>query len=202
MTSTRQLILDYLDGKQSGTAPEIARAINLTAANVRHHLSILLKEGVIEAVGEHHTRQRGRPSLRYALSAHIHQHNLDQLTGVLLAELLSDLHAQEKTRALKLIAHRLADDQSIPENLSQRLFQAVQRLKDMHYDAHWEAHAEAPNIIFGFCPYAGILAEHPELCEMDAHLIEALLGRPAQLVDKMAKDDRGSTYCRFIIQKT
>ncbi|MGW8250024.1 MAG: helix-turn-helix domain-containing protein, partial [Anaerolineales bacterium] len=104
MTSTRQLILDYLGTKQTGTAPEVARATNMTAANVRHHLSILLDEGVIEAVGEHHTKQRGRPSQLYALSKHTRQHNLDQLSHALLVGLLSDRTPQERTRSLKNIA--------------------------------------------------------------------------------------------------
>jgi predicted ArsR family transcriptional regulator len=201
MTSTRQLILDYLNSKQIGTAPELARAIKMTTANARHHLSILLKEGAVAVVGEHHTKDRGRPSLLYALSTHTHQHNLDRLSDALLTDLLSNESPQEIKLTLKRIARRLLRDHEIKASLPQRLYQAVRRLNDMQYNARWEAHVEAPTIIFGFCPYAGILAEHPEMCELDTHLIQELLGRPALQVDKLANDERGATYCRFIIQE-
>ena len=201
VTSTRHLILDYLASKQIGAAPEIARAINMTSANVRHHLSILLDEGAIVVIGERLTKGRGRPSLLYAVSHHSHQHNLDRLASVLLEDMLINSASEELPIALRRIAKRLLGDYEFSASLTQRLYQAILRLNEMHYNAHWEAHAEAPYLIFGFCPYARIIAEHPELCELDVHLIEALLGRPARQVDKLTKDERGATFCRFMIQE-
>jgi predicted ArsR family transcriptional regulator len=193
--------MDYLGSKQIGTAPGIARALNITAANVRHHLSILLEEGAIEIVGERRAGGRGRPSFLYALSGHTHQHNLDRLSSALLEELLSQNSNEEISLVLKRITKRLLKDYKISSALTQRLYQAVQRLNDMHYDARWEARAEAPFVILGFCPYASILHDHPELCELDGLLIEALLTRPVRQVDKLARDERGMTCCRFMIQE-
>jgi predicted ArsR family transcriptional regulator len=69
----------------------------------------------------------------------------------------------------------------------------------MRYQARWEAHADAPRLTLGHCPYAAILPEHPELCALDAALLETLLGAPATQVAKLARDGRGGMYCLFVI---
>jgi predicted ArsR family transcriptional regulator len=90
---------------------------------------------------------------------------------------------------------------SSPANLTQRLGLAVQRLNEMGYQARWEAHRDAPRLFLGHCPYLAILPEHPELCQMDAHLLENLLGVPASQVKKRAQDSRGARYCLFVAGK-
>jgi predicted ArsR family transcriptional regulator len=199
MANTRQLILEFLESKQIGTAPEIARAMNMTSANVRHHISILVDESAIVEIGTRRTKDRGRPSLLYALYGHARQHNLDQLSSALLDELLLGKTPDEATQVLKRLAGRLLDDNTYTSSLTQRLYKAILRLNEMHYDARWEAHADAPYLIFSFCPYAKILHSNPELCTLDSHLIEALLGRPARQIERLAEDERGATYCKFLI---
>ncbi len=201
MANTRQLIMEFLESKQIGTAPEIARAMNMTPANARHHISILVDEGAIVEIGTRRTKGRGRPSLLYAASSHARQHNLDQLSSALLDELLLGKTPDEAAQVLMRLAERLNDGSPYTSSLTQQLYKAILRLNEMHYDARWEAHADAPYLIFGFCPYANILPEHPELCVLDTHLIETLLARPTRQIDKLAKDERGAVYCRFLIGK-
>jgi predicted ArsR family transcriptional regulator len=85
--------------------------------------------------------------------------------------------------------------------MTQRLAKAVLRLNELGYQARWEAHSEAPHVILGHCPYALILPEHPELCQMDAHLLESLLGQPARQTKKLAVDSNGKHYCQFISER-
>jgi predicted ArsR family transcriptional regulator len=91
---------------------------------------------------------------------------------------------------------------SQPASLTHRLYQAIQRLNQMGYQARWEAHSEAPRLLLGHCPYAAILSKHPELCQMDAYLLEELMGVPADQIKKLAQDSRGARYCLFIARKT
>jgi predicted ArsR family transcriptional regulator len=73
----------------------------------------------------------------------------------------------------------------------------VEKLNQMNYHARWEAGAEGPRILFGHCPYAAIIARHPELCKMDASLLEELMGRSATQTSKIGRD--GSLLCVFVL---
>ena len=203
MKTTRQLILDYLERNHITSAAEISHTLDMTPANARHHLSTLLDQGVVQVVGQQPMRRRGRPTLLYALTAQASQHNLDQLSSALLAEILSYVPPEIRQDALKQIAVRLqGEEPSKTASLTQRLYQAVNRLNQMRYQSRWEARAEAPRLILGHCPYAMILPDNPELCLMDAYIIESLLGTSVLQVEKLAKDQRGALFCMFTVQKT
>ena len=198
MSSTRQLIVEYLENNRIASARDIGRTLRMTAANVRHHLSILSADGVVEVVGQRQQKHRGRPTLLYSLTSHTAQHNLDRLADALLQEMMME---QPTDRQLARLVRRLVRSQDDSTNLAQRLNHAVMQLNGMNYNAHWEAHADAPHLILGHCPYAKILPEHPELCRLDSLMIGTMLDATATHVDKLAKDNRGATFCRFIINQ-
>jgi predicted ArsR family transcriptional regulator len=199
MQNTRQRILDYLGAHKTVTAVELSHALHITAANVRHHLAILLEREQIEAAGERDPKGRGRPAKTYCLSQRARGENLDALAKALLKEGLDALEPREQENFLKRLALRLQGGTKAKGSLTQRLYQAVRRLNEMHYQSRWEAHAEAPHLIFEHCPYRSILPDHPELCRMDASLIEVMLDRPAEQTAKLAQDANGATYCIFVI---
>ncbi len=60
MTS-RQKVLNHLKKTRSVSAREIARALKMSAPNVRHHLSILRADGRIEMTESRPQDGRGRP---------------------------------------------------------------------------------------------------------------------------------------------
>jgi len=120
----------------------------------------------------------------------------------LLLELLTDAPLNEKEAILEKIALRLApDSMTITKNLTQRLTQAVQHLNQLNYQARWEAHADGPRLILGHCPYAAIIDRHPELCRIDSHLLEQLLGQPVTQNAKLMTSPQGSRYCLFVARK-
>jgi predicted ArsR family transcriptional regulator len=200
MNSSRQTILDLLDNKRTATPLEIAQALHMTTANVRHHLAILEAEGVVEAIGEQTAGKRGRPARLFTLTSLTRQHNLDELANALLDELLDQKSPADQQVLIRQIARILADPGKSSGKTSQRFFRAINRLNEMHYNAHWEAHAQAPFLIFRHCPYARILPTHPILCQMDAYLIQELLDEPAHLVERLATDNLGAIYCKFVIK--
>jgi predicted ArsR family transcriptional regulator len=211
VTTSRKSIIDYLQAKPQATAIELSRALKMTPANVRHHLSVLIDEGAVELATRIPPRGRGRPALLYTLTQKSHDNNLDGLSHVLLKAYLEDRSAEERSHTLQHIARNLAmSDEHNPAstlasllvNLTHRLYQAIQHLNKMGYQARWEAHSEAPRLLLGHCPYATILQEHPELCQMDSYLLEELLGVPANQIKKRAQDSRGARYCLFIAGKT
>jgi predicted ArsR family transcriptional regulator len=199
MTATRRRILEYLENHTSATSVELSHALGVTAADIRHHLTAFVKENVIVVVGERPPAGRGRPSQLYSLVHRAMADNFDLLAKALLNESLDQLNSEESSAFINAVAMRLAGETRRGGGLTTRLFQAVQRLNQLNYQARWEAHAGAPKVFLGRCPYAAILPEHPELCQLDASLLEALLGAPVAQVAKLARDPRGGTYCLFNI---
>ena len=202
MTNTRRRILEYLESHDSATAVELSHALGVTAADIRHHINALREENVITVMGERPPAGRGRSSQLYSLTHQAMADNLDRLAKALLLESLQPLDSDERRAFLNRLAQRLVGEVSSRGGLPSRLFLAVQRLNQLNYQARWEAHAGAPRIFFNRCPYAAILPEHPELCQLDALVLNALLGVPVSQVAKLARDRRGGTYCLFNIGRT
>jgi predicted ArsR family transcriptional regulator len=91
---------------------------------------------------------------------------------------------------------RLAEIYTLP--LAKRLTLAVEKLNDLHYAARWEAGAEGPRLLFGHCPYAAIIEKHPELCRMDAALVESALGKGARQTARISQGTGQVSYCIFL----
>jgi predicted ArsR family transcriptional regulator len=218
MKTSRQRVLDFIRLHQYVTAAEISRVLRMTPANARHHLSVLADQGVIEVISDRPTGGKGRPAQVFALRNRT-MLGLENLASAALELLEKNMPASAENSALRLLARHLAqgaregvnhhdssteDDtwrpQSIPRpHLTQRLYQAVSRLIELGYAARWEARVDAPRMILGNCPYARILANHTQLCQMDKFLLEAMLQAPAKQVAKLAHDSRGLPYCMFFV---
>lgn len=198
MSSTRQTIISYLQHRGVASVHQLAQALKLTPANIRHHLSILISEGAVITLPGKLASPKGRPANLYTLSSRLTSHNFDQLSDALLSEWLSPLHPAEIEASLHSLASRMVQSAPSPKtHLSQRLVYAVSFLNERSYHASWEARREAPYIKLGHCPYASILPRHPELCRMDAFLLQALLHIPVDLVARLVKDPAGNTHCLF-----
>ncbi len=50
MITARQKVLAHLKKTRAASAREIARALNMSAPNVRHHLSVLCSDGRVEFI--------------------------------------------------------------------------------------------------------------------------------------------------------
>jgi predicted ArsR family transcriptional regulator len=200
MKTSRQRLLEYIQNHRIVTSRELSRALKMTAANARHHLSILEEQGLVEVVGERPPRGRGRPARLFSLSAQALGHGLHELSAALLDELLSEKGDSQGQETLDRIAQRLVGSKAEDESdgsLTRRLYHGIQRLNELGYQAHWEAHAEGPQVILGRCPYASLLSDHPELCRMDAALLEELLEIQAVQTAKLAVDRNGERFCMF-----
>ncbi len=198
MDPTRQQILEYLEQHQRATANELSRALKVTAANIRHHLIILKEDGWIEATGTRAPKGRGRPTQVYSLSP---ERQADHLLGLTCA-LLDQIPPEGRAAVFSSIARNLTSTTPpLPAkyHLTHHLIHTTQRLNEMHYRAKWEAHATAPRIRLGHCPYAAILEEHPEICELDAHLLQHLLHRPVRQIARRENSPIGRLFCLFEI---
>lgn len=206
--TSRQLLLEYLQAQQAVTAAEISHAMQMTEANARHHLNLLIQQGLVAVIGKRPAHGKGRPVLVYGLSEQAAGNNLAILTGAILELWSNELTSPDYDQRISQLANQLlvalSGDSSRPSSphLTQRLYQAIRLLNQAHYAARWEAHALAPHIIFGRCPYLQVTSTHPEICQLDRRLIEQLTGAPAEQVARLHPDRRGLPQCIFVLKKT
>ncbi|HVM72924.1 MAG TPA: ArsR family transcriptional regulator, partial [Anaerolineales bacterium] len=154
---TRLRILDYLRKQQTASVHELSAALDMTGANVRHHLAVLESNDLIELISQRR-EGRGRPVNVYALSRRVLGDGLDGLAGAMFEALLRESPPALQEAGLRAMARKLAGMKTPGTDtpLLRRLIQAVDRLNELHYQARWEAGSDGARIILGHCPYAAI----------------------------------------------
>ena len=200
MKSTRQRLLDILKNRPNTTAAELSRALQLTQADVRHHLSNMIAEGLVIATGYQRGGRRGRPAQKFSIATAALNNNFDLLSSALLTVSLQNLSPPDRLVFLRHVAAQLVGENTSGGPLAQRLVGAVVRLSELGYQARWEAHTEAPRLILEHCPFASLLPKHPELCHLDACMLEILLKEPVAKIDPLAQED--GDHCIFLVGKT
>ncbi|MEI7847652.1 MAG: helix-turn-helix domain-containing protein [Chloroflexota bacterium] len=202
ITTSRQRIITYLGQHKGSTALEISRALSVTSANVRYHLSILMGDGRVQCLGSRPEQGRGRPFQVFALSEAAVGNNLAGLVEVLFSIVRKDCPENELDVILKMIAERLIPTQ--PErqvgHITHRLTQVITLLNRYGYVARWEAHAQAPRVIFEHCPYAAVISKHPEMCRVDGMILNQHLDIEVEQNACLEQTSRGTSYCQFLVK--
>lgn len=191
MKTSRQRVLAYLNKTRSASALEISRALRMSVANVRHHLRVLVSDGRLEVATLGTREGRGRPEKVYSLPRAMLGDNLSALSDALLMEVGSKVSMET------LAKHLAGESDFVSQPLIKRLNLVNEKLNQMNYHARWEAGSSGPRIIFSHCPYAAIIEKHPELCKMDAAMLEELMGQSAVQLSKIGRD--GSLSCVFVM---
>jgi len=106
---------------------------------------------------------------------------------------------ERQDAGLRSVAEQLAGVTDVKVPVMKRLVRAVERLNELHYQARWEASAAGPRLILGHCPYVAIVADHPELCRMDAFLLETRLGSSVEQTAKLQLSEKGLPFCAFLM---
>jgi predicted ArsR family transcriptional regulator len=187
--TARQKVLTYLIKTRMASAREVARALKMSAATVRHHLRVLASDGRLEMESVRGLDGRGRPEKVYSIPRAALGDNLSVLSEALLTEAGSRLK-------MEALAKRLVDESDFgSQPIAKRLNLVVEKLNQMNYHARWEAGVSGPRIIFGHCPYAAVVKRHPALCEMDVSLVSQLIARP---VLSESKSETQKSICPFV----
>jgi predicted ArsR family transcriptional regulator len=201
MSTTREKIIELLRSRGSASAAEISHSLNLTAANIRHHLNRMQAEQVVERADNPADKERGRPVYLFRLSAQSRPHNLAGLSQALLRMLYDSVIPGSQKALMPSLADQIAIQcPVIAGSLSQRLARTVQCLKELNYQPRWEARRDGPRFMFAACPYAAIYPAYPELCQMDAYLLEKLLSAAVTQSARVGAGSPPSRYCVFNIE--
>ena len=106
--------------------------MQMTPANARHHLKILVEQGVVSQVGARTAKnQPGRPEKIYRLTETLRQNNLGLLASLLLLTIKKSNAPAEMEQQLQELAGNMveiAGGEASPRSLGSRLVQAMQKL--------------------------------------------------------------------------
>ncbi len=196
--TTRFRILEYIRKYQTASVRELSALMGTSGANIRHHLTLLESNDLIERVGMR-KEGRGRPRQVFGLSRRVLGDGLDNLSGNLLALWMGSTPDEMREAGLRSLAERLAGTGETSRPGLKQVAGTVARMNELRYQARWEASAAGARIILGHCPYAAIIGNHPELCRMDALLLEIKLGASVEQTAKLQMSDKGLPFCVFQI---
>ena len=201
MKSTRDRIVHTLLKKPGSTINDLAKAVDINPISVRHHLTNLQMEGLVDAQEERHGV--GRPRLIYALT----EHGMEQfptrylrLTSRLLDQLKSSLPEPMVSKLFTEMATSLADEyaeQMQGLSMEERLELISDLLAEEGFTVEWEKIGDQYRIHEITCPYLQIGQNHPEVCTVDQTLISKMLAVPAEKVQCILD---GGAQCTYVVQ--
>ena len=201
MKSTKDRILQTLLRHPKVTINELAEAVEINPISVRHHLTNLQMEGLIEAEEVRHGV--GRPRLVYSLT----QDGMERfptkylrLTTRLLAQMKETMPAPVISKLFNQIAEDLASEYSSQVqgmSMEERLEFVKELLAQEGFTVEWEKKGTQYQIHEISCPYYQIGVAHPEVCTVDQTLISKMLALPASKVQCILD---GGTHCTYVVQ--
>ncbi len=201
MLKLREKLISYLEENQIATARNLANFFNVTIANIRYHLKILLREGIVEIIDDVNLGQRGRPTQIYSLSKKEKSTGIDILLRSTLEEIDSIRSDRTRKNRLKKLAKIITASSITPsKTLTAQLGSTIAHLNDLDYKAHWEAHSKSPNILLHNCPYSSLIDSFPFLCQLDHLILNELLGFPVTQIEKLVSLQGRHPYCRFTVE--
>jgi predicted ArsR family transcriptional regulator len=200
MKSTRERILHTLATQPRSTVVDLAAAVDINAISVRHHLSSLEAEGLVEADEERHGV--GRPRLVYSLT----EKGLERfptrylrLTNRLLDQIKETLPQATLGNIFTQMANDLADGAMQRARLMTtegKLDLVKELLAQEGFMVEWEKAGDQYQIHEITCPYYHIGQSHPEVCSVDQTMISKILSIPAEKINCVLQ---GDAHCTYII---
>ncbi len=201
MKSTREKILQTLLRKPRSTINELAEVVGINPISVRHHLTNLQMEGLVEGQEERHGV--GRPRLVYILTEDGMEHfptRYLRLTTRLLSQMKETMEGPVVAKLFGQVAEDLAKEyESDIKGLSieERLYFVQDVLAQEGFTVEWEKKDDKYQIHEISCPYYQIGVAHPEVCTVDQTLISKMLALPASKVQCILD---GGTHCTYVVQ--
>ena len=201
MKSTRDKILQTLLKKPRSTINDLAEAVGINPISVRHHLTNLQMEGLVEGQEERHGV--GRPRLVYVLTSEGMEHFPTRymlLTTRLLSQMKETMPGPVVAKLFNQIAEDLASQYANDMkhlSMEERLDFVKDMLAQEGFTVEWEKKDGNYQIHEISCPYYQIGVAHPEVCTVDQTLISKMLALPANKVQCILD---GSTHCTYVVQ--
>ncbi|PKN90943.1 MAG: hypothetical protein CVU44_21795 [Chloroflexi bacterium HGW-Chloroflexi-6] len=201
MKSTRERILETLLRSPRSTINDLADAVGINPISVRHHLTNLQMEAMVEADEERHGV--GRPRLVYFLTENGKEHfptRYLRLTTRLLTQMKEKLPGAVVGELFREVASGLADqheEQLRGLGVEERLDMVKVLLAEEGFVVEWERKGDEYHIHEITCPYLQVGQAHPEVCAVDQTLISRMLSVPANKIQCILS---GAAHCTYVVK--
>jgi DeoR family suf operon transcriptional repressor len=195
--STRWLVLKALRSLGKATITELSDVVGVAGVTIRHHLTNLQAEGLIDVEAER--RSVGRPVHIYRLSHEAERffpHAYHLLVDGLLDQLKDQLPAESVNRLIDGLADSLTGDLRAslagqPEDVQREIL--LGWLDEQGMTARWQDGDDGLQLVRYHCPYYDIGARHPEVCRIELSVVGSVLGTEAVRSTCMQHGDAACT---------
>lgn len=202
--TTRERVLQTLHQSQRCTINELADAVEINPISVRHHITKLQIEGLVDSAEERHGV--GRPRRVYFLTklglerfptryVQMSLRLLGQLKQKLPAPVVRDLFTE---MARDLMNEQTSGSDLAKLDIEQRLELIKTLLMKEGFELEWEQKDGTYHIRETNCPYFQIGQAHPEICLIDQTLISNVLAVPVQQVRCVL---HGDSHCTYVVSR-
>lgn len=201
MQATRQEILDYLRRNGHGTVKALAEQLDLTPTGIRQHLTVLERDGLVEASEER--GHVGRPALVYRLSSEgdaLYPKKYDELANALIEDARDLLGPETLQKLMKNVAARFARQYAARlEGKSQqaRLEETSRIIGDRGNVVEVEWVGNDYLIRKHTCPFWNVATKNSAVCALDVEFVRQLAGADARLSSSLL---RGDDCCTFRVR--
>jgi len=198
MQATRQQILDFIRRNGRATVKDLDSHLGLTSTGVRQHLTVLEREGLVEA---HEERGHvGRPALVYQLSDKgdaLYPKQYDQLSNTLIEEVREVAGGQALQTLLRRVAVRFADSYSERldgKSLPERVSEATAIINERGSEADCVKDGDDWLIRQYTCPFPQVARQNSCVCASDVEFVRQMVGSDARLSTSLLRGDRCCTF--------
>lgn len=180
------------------TVDELARDLKLAPISVRYHLNSLEGESLVKANPVR--RQIGRPHYAYTLTnkaQDLFPEKYHVLIDWLLAGFKNMLGEEQVNELLRSIAQEVAskyEKKLEGKSLQKKLKVMVELLGEEGYVISWAKEGKDYVLQEQVCPYYHVSKKHPEVCQIDLKLLQALLKTDVKRKSCILKGDNACTY--------
>ncbi|MFQ5880339.1 MAG: helix-turn-helix transcriptional regulator [Dehalococcoidia bacterium] len=198
MQSTRQEILHYLRRRGGASVRELGQLLGLTSTGIRQHLTVLERDGLVQA---HEERGRvGRPTLVYSLTEKaddLFPKSYDVLANLLIEEIRALDGSERLYQLLHRVAQRMAErhaerlkDKPLPE----RVAEAVSIMQEQGCLTEYQQQDDEFLINEYACPYHNVSRSHSAMCALDVDFVRILTQADTRLTRSLLRGDLACTY--------
>jgi predicted ArsR family transcriptional regulator len=196
--ATRQDILDYLRRNNHATVKELGEHLSLTSTGIRQHLTVLERDGLIEAREER--GHVGRPALVYRLTSGgdaLYPKKYDALANALIEEARQLLGPDKLQQLMKNVAARFAEAYAPRlegKTVAERIVETGKILQERGCLADCAEEAGDLLVKQHTCPFPNVASRNSAVCALDVEFVRRLVGADARLTTSLLRGDDSCTY--------
>jgi predicted ArsR family transcriptional regulator len=196
--STRGKIVEALRNRHAASAFELAAEFGLSPNAIRQQLVILERDGLV--AGRSVRRGKTKPTHEYSLTAQAERY-FPQAYDRMLNAVLRDVRTTQGDGAVAAIFERIGkravgkmSARVAGKSTGERVAAIADSIRSAGVSVEVEHHGETIVLREHNCPYAAVVAEHPECCSVIHTMLDEVVAPGIQQTESLAT---GGSECRF-----